>query len=137
MLVMGTASTVEEAKQLEDAGVDAVVLQGAEAGGHRCTFAASFDAGMIGTLALVPQAADALRIPVVASGGIMDGRGIAAALALGADAAQADLIMTDAFAHASGVLLLAHTRRIRMFGTPPRRLMERHVETELDRLLRR
>lgn len=61
----------------------------------------------------------------------------AAALALGADAAQADLIMTDAFAHASGVLLLAHTRRIRMFGTPPRRLMERHVETELDRLLRR
>ncbi|SEL51763.1 DNA-binding transcriptional regulator, AcrR family [Bosea lupini] len=61
----------------------------------------------------------------------------AAALALGADAAQADLIMTDAFAHASGVLLLAHTRRIRMFGASPRLLMERHVETELDRLLRR
>ena len=60
-----------------------------------------------------------------------------AALALGADAAQADLIMTDAFAHASGVLLLAHTRRIRMFGASPRALMERHVETELDRLLRR
>ncbi len=61
----------------------------------------------------------------------------AAALALGANAAQADLIMTDAFAHASGVLLLAHTRRIRMFGASPRLLMERHVETELDRLLRR
>lgn len=61
----------------------------------------------------------------------------AAALALGADAEQADLIMTDAFAHASGVLLLAHTRRIRMFGASARTLMERHVETELDRLLRR
>lgn len=61
----------------------------------------------------------------------------AAALALGADETQADLIMADAFAHASGVLLLAHTRRIRMFGTSPRALMERHVETELDRLLRR
>jgi hypothetical protein len=60
-----------------------------------------------------------------------------AALALGADAEQADLIMTDAFAHASGVLLLAHTRRIRMFGASARTLMERHVETELDRLLRR
>lgn len=60
-----------------------------------------------------------------------------AALALGADAAQADLIMADAFAHASGVLLLAHTRRIRMFAASARTLMERHVETELDRLLRR
>lgn len=60
-----------------------------------------------------------------------------AALALGADAARADLITADAFAHAAGVLLLAHTRRIRMFGASPRLLMERHVETELDRLLRR
>jgi AcrR family transcriptional regulator len=60
----------------------------------------------------------------------------AAALALGADAAQAELIMADAFAHASGVLLLAHTQRIRMFGASARALMERHVETELDRLLR-
>jgi AcrR family transcriptional regulator len=57
-----------------------------------------------------------------------------AARELGANPELADLIMADAFAHASGVLLLAHTRRIRMFGTPPRALMERHVETELDRL---
>ncbi|WP_332685466.1 TetR/AcrR family transcriptional regulator [Bosea sp. (in: a-proteobacteria)] len=57
-----------------------------------------------------------------------------AARELGAAAELADLIMADAFAHASGVLLLAHTRRILMFGTPPRALMERHVETELDRL---
>ncbi|MGX1790650.1 TetR/AcrR family transcriptional regulator [Bosea sp. NPDC055332] len=60
-----------------------------------------------------------------------------AAEELGADAAQAELIMADAFAHASGVLLLAHTRRIRMFGASARMLVERHVETELDRLLRR
>lgn len=60
-----------------------------------------------------------------------------AALTLGADGTQADLIMADAFAHASGVLLLAHTQRIRMFGASARMLMERHVETELDRLLRR
>ena len=59
-----------------------------------------------------------------------------AARELGANAGLADLIMADAFAHASGVLLLAHTRRIRMFGTPPRALMERHVETELNRLQR-
>ena len=57
-----------------------------------------------------------------------------AARELGANLELADLIMADAFAHASGVLLLAHTRRIRMFGTSPRTLMERHVETELDRL---
>jgi nitronate monooxygenase len=68
--------------------VDAVVVQGAEAGGHRATFATGFEEGMIGTIALVPQVADAIHIPVVASGGIMDGRGIAAALALGAAAVQ-------------------------------------------------
>lgn len=88
MMLMGTATTVEEAVLLERAGVDAVVLQGSEAGGHRGTFATSFEQGMIGTLALVPQAADAVKVPVVASGGIMDGRGIAAALALGAAGVQ-------------------------------------------------
>lgn len=88
MVVMGTATTVEEAVMLERAGVDAVVAQGSEAGGHRGTFAASFERGMIGTMALVPQVVDAVRVPVVASGGIMDGRGIAAALALGAQAVQ-------------------------------------------------
>ena len=88
MFVMGTASTVEEALALERTGVDAVVVQGAEAGGHRATFAAGFEEGMVGTIALVPQVADAVRVPVVASGGIMDGRGIAAALTLGAAAVQ-------------------------------------------------
>ncbi len=88
MFVLGTATTVEEAVALERAGVDAVVTQGSEAGGHRGTFLGDFDSGMVGTLALVPQVADAVRVPVVASGGIMDGRGVAAALVLGAAAAQ-------------------------------------------------
>jgi nitronate monooxygenase len=88
MFLAGTATTVEEALALERAGVDAVVAQGSEAGAHRGTFAADFEAAMIGTMALVPQVVDAVKIPVIASGGIMDGRGIAAALALGAAAAQ-------------------------------------------------
>jgi nitronate monooxygenase len=88
MFLIGTATTVEEAVALEKAGVDAVVTQGSEAGGHRGTFAANFDAALVGTIALVPQVVDAVRVPVIASGGIMDGRGIAAALALGASAVQ-------------------------------------------------
>ena len=85
---MGTATTVDEAVILEKAGVDAIVAQGSEAGGHRGTFNGTFEAGMVGTISLVPQIVDAVTVPVIASGGIMDGRGIAAALALGASAVQ-------------------------------------------------
>jgi len=88
MLVIGTATTVEEAALLEKAGVDAVTAQGGEAGGHRGTFARAFESSLIGTMALVPLVVDRVSVPVLASGGIMDGRGIAAALALGATAAQ-------------------------------------------------
>jgi nitronate monooxygenase len=87
-VTMGTATTVAEAVALERAGVDVVVAQGYEAGGHRGTFLDAVDRSLIGTLALVPQIVDAVSVPVVAAGGIMDGRGIAAALALGADAVQ-------------------------------------------------
>jgi nitronate monooxygenase len=86
--IVGTATTVDEAQQLERAGVDAVVAQGSEAGAHRGTFAVPAEEALIGTVALVPQIADAVSIPVIASGGIMDGRGIVAALALGASAVQ-------------------------------------------------
>jgi nitronate monooxygenase len=86
--LLGTATTVEEARALAAAGVHAVVAQGSEAGGHRGTFAGPAEKGLVGGLALVPRIADAVRVPVVAAGGIMDGRGIAAALALGAAGVQ-------------------------------------------------
>ncbi len=86
MVVLGTATTPAEAQALEASGVDAVIAQGAEAGGHRGAFLAPGERSLIGTLALVPRVRDAVQIPVVAAGGIMDGRGIAACLALGADA---------------------------------------------------
>jgi nitronate monooxygenase len=83
---MGTATTVAEARALQEAGVDFICAQGAEAGGHRGTFDRDADPPLIGTMALVPQVVDAVRVPVIAAGGIMDGRGFAAALVLGASA---------------------------------------------------
>ena len=88
ILTLGTATSVAEARALEAAGVEAVVASGFEAGGHRAAFLADPEEGLIGTLALVPQVVDALHIPVVAAGGIADGRGVAAALCLGAQAVQ-------------------------------------------------
>lgn len=87
MPTLGTATCVAEALALEVAGVDFICAQGAEAGGHRGVFDRDADPPLIGTMALVPQVVDAVRAPVIAAGGIMDGRGIAAALALGASAA--------------------------------------------------
>jgi len=87
-LVIGTATTVAEALAWQEVGADAVCASGMEAGGHRGTFLGDFAASMIGTMALLPQCADALRVPVIAAGGIMDGRGIAAAQVLGAQAVQ-------------------------------------------------
>jgi nitronate monooxygenase len=83
-------TTVDEARRVEAAGVDVVVAQGAEAGGHRSALDLGPDdeAPQVGTLALVPQVVDAVALPVVAAGGIGDGRGVVAALALGAQAAQ-------------------------------------------------
>ncbi|MDX6438340.1 MAG: nitronate monooxygenase [Gaiellaceae bacterium] len=86
--IVGTATTVAEAQALEAAGVDVVVAQGWEAGGHRGTFERPPAEVEVGSLALVPQVVDAVSVPVLAAGGIMDGRGIAAALALGAGGAS-------------------------------------------------
>ena len=87
--VVGTATQVPEAQQLAASGCDVIVAQGAEAGGHRGSFPGPRDAGLIGTLALVPQVVDAVSVPVVAAGGIADARGVAAVQALGASAAAA------------------------------------------------
>lgn len=84
---MGTATCVAEARALDEAGVDFVCAQGSEAGGHRGVFDREADPPLIGTMTLVPQVVDAVKRPVIAAGGIMDGRGIAASLALGASAA--------------------------------------------------
>lgn len=86
--VGGTATTPAEGRALASAGVDFIVAQGAEAGGHRGSFLDSAGDDLIGTMALVPQVRDATGLPVVAAGGIADGRGVAAALVLGACAAQ-------------------------------------------------
>jgi nitronate monooxygenase len=88
IVVIGTATTVAEARAWADAGADAVSLQGAEAGGHRGTFLHEPEDAMIGLFALLPLAARAVNIPVIAAGGIMDGRGMLAAEVLGAAASQ-------------------------------------------------
>jgi nitronate monooxygenase len=86
--ILGTATTVEEARALEAAGVDAVVAQGAEAGAHRGTFLDSFESSMVPTLDLVRETAAAVSLPVIATGGLMDGRDIKAVLNAGAAAAS-------------------------------------------------
>jgi nitronate monooxygenase len=86
--VMSSATTVREAIWLEEHGADVIIAQGAEAGGHRGMFLTDTIAEQPGTFALVPQVVDAVKVPVIATGGIADGRGIAAAFALGAAGVQ-------------------------------------------------
>jgi nitronate monooxygenase len=87
-IVISSATVVREAIWLEEQGADAIIAQGAEAGGHRGMFLTESIAEQPGTFALVPQVVDAVKIPVIAAGGIADGRGIAAAFALGAAGVQ-------------------------------------------------
>jgi nitronate monooxygenase len=86
--ILSSATTPAEAAALERLGVDAIIAQGSEAGGHRGMFLADDLATQVGTFALVPQIVDAVKVPVIATGGIADARGIAAALALGACGVQ-------------------------------------------------
>jgi len=141
IFIMGTATAVREAVALEKAEVDAIIAQGSEAGGHRGTFLGDFNSAMIGTMALVPQVVDAVRVPVIASGGIMDGRGIAAALTLGASAVQLGTAFLTC--HEAGVpkaykeaILNAHedeTRLTRAFsGRPARGIVNRFMREVED-----
>jgi nitronate monooxygenase len=86
IMIIGTATTADEARLLTDAGVDAIVAQGSEAGAHRGTFASPFEDAMVPTLELVRQVRARVATPVIASGGLMDGHNIASALAAGAAA---------------------------------------------------
>lgn len=83
--VVGTATTVAEARALEAGGVDAIIASGAEAAGHRVSFLRAPEDSLIGGLSLIPQVVDAVAVPVIAAGGIADRRGVAAAFALGAE----------------------------------------------------
>ncbi len=139
MLVTSMVTSVEEAVLVAEGGADVVVAQGAEAGGHRSTFEIdpNGEAALVGTMALVPQVVDAVDVPVVATGGIMDGRGLLAALALGAAGAQIGtrfLLARESGAHAAyRERLLAATEEdtlvTRAFtGRPARGLRNRFVE---------
>jgi nitronate monooxygenase len=88
VVLIGTATTVDEAIALEQAGVDVIAASGFEAGGHRGSFLQPPEDSLTGTMALVPQVVDAVKLPVVAAGGIGDARGIVAAFALGAEGVQ-------------------------------------------------
>lgn len=88
IVTLGAATTPDEAIALDRAGVDMVVASGFEAGGHRVSFLRSAETSLTGTFALIPQVVEAVTVPVIAAGGIVDGRGVAAALMLGAQAVQ-------------------------------------------------
>src|SRR5580704_11152276 len=88
IVTIGTATTPDEGVALQDAGVDAIVASGFEAGGHRGSFLRAAEDSLTGTLSLVPQVSDVVDVPVIAAGGVGDSRGVIAAFALGAEAVQ-------------------------------------------------
>ena len=138
-----TVTTVAEAKAAEDAGADVIIAQGMEAGGHRGTFdAAKAEARLIGLFSLLPAVVDAVKVPVVAAGGIADGRGFAAALLLGASAVQVgtaflrcpEAKIPSAWADAVGHTLPEETTITKWFsGRPGRSVTTNYVRATLDR----
>ena len=88
IVMIGTATTPDEAVALQEAGVDAIVASGSEAGGHRGSFLRAAEDSVTGSFSLIPRIADAVEAPVIAAGGIADARGVIAAFALGAEAVQ-------------------------------------------------
>ena len=138
-VVLSSATTVEEAVWLEEAGADAVIAQGFEAGGHRGTFAGAMSSGEIGTMALVPRVVDAVGVPVIAAGGIADGRGIAASFALGAAGVQlgtAFLSTPEANLNAHHRAALTEGRETRLTratsGRPARGIVNRYLDEMSD-----
>lgn len=140
--LIGTATTVNEAQQLEASDVDIIVGQGSEAGGHRGTFTGEFETALIGTMALIPQLVDHVNLPVIAAGGIMDGRGIAAAFALGAMGVQlgtAFLSCPESGAHSEYKKAILHstdesTVLTRAFSGKPARGIKNRFILEMNQL---
>jgi nitronate monooxygenase len=135
---VGTATTVDEARALDDAGVDAICAQGAEAGGHRGSFLGAFE--LIGTMALVPQVTRVTKRPVYAAGGIMTGAGIRAALALGATACQlgtAFMCCDEAGtppAHRAALATATQTTVTRAFSGRPARGIRNRMTDAFERI---
>ena len=134
--ILATATTVEEALWLEAQGADVVIAQGVEAGGHRGMFLTEALTTQVGTLALVPQLVRAVRVPVIAAGGIADAKGVAAAMALGAAGVQvgtAYLLCTEATTHplhraALKTEAARHTALTNLFtGRPARGIVNRFM----------
>jgi nitronate monooxygenase len=142
ILILGTATTVAEARLLAEAGVDAIVAQGAESGAHRGTFAGPFESCMVPTFELVRGVSAAVDLPVIASGGLMDGRDISASIAAGASAASlgtAFVVCTESGApqaHKQAILTAAKDSTVitRAFaGRPARGLPNAFIQKLLSR----
>ncbi|VTU17401.1 Nitronate monooxygenase [Variovorax sp. SRS16] len=140
-IVVSSATTLDEARWLEQHGADVIVAQGLEAGGHRGMFLTRDLSTQVGTFALLPQMVRAVRVPVVAAGGISDAAGVAAALALGASGVQAGTAYlltpeaTTSAVHRSALQAGAtHTALTNLFSGGPARGMVNRVMRELGAL---
>lgn len=137
--LVGNATNVAEAKALEAGGMDAIVAQGAEAGGHRGAFIGAAHENDMGTMALVPLVVDAVKVPVIAAGGIFDGRGVAAAFMLGASGAQIgsaflrspESIVPDLHKRALAETPDNSTKLTRLFSGRPARSIRNRLVREL------